>query len=168
MTKHRPPLSVHAALDRIAGTFPGGYADLAERLGRKEHTCRAWADPARREKISVEDAIRADLEFQAAGGIGAPLFETYSLQLEEASGSRFALQHSIGRLLPDLLRENSEAEVALVRAAQPDATEADRRYAGRETGEAIARMQQARLQLVATTVDEHHDEHHQTGPPAPG
>lgn len=168
MTKHRPPLSVHAALDRIAGTFPGGYADLANLLGRKEHTCRAWADPARREKVSVEDAIRADLEFQAAGGIGAPIFETYSLQLEQAGGDRFALQHSIGRLLPDLLRENSEAEVALVLAAQPGATDADRRFAKRETGEAIARMQQARLQLATATSDGQPADQHQTGPPAPG
>lgn len=167
MTKHRPPLSVHAALDRIAGHFVGGYADLGAVLGKEAHTCRAWGDPDKREKISVEDAIRLDLHYQAAGGIGAPLFETYALQLEQAGADRFATQIAIGRLLPDVMRENNDAEIAIVVAAQPGATEADRRAAAKETGEAIARMQQVRLQLAAAP-DAQPGDRHQTGPPDTG
>ena len=68
MTLHRPPLSIDAGLARIAGQLPDGWAGMAQAVERSESLVRAWGQPGRRERIPLEEAIRLDLAYRAAGG----------------------------------------------------------------------------------------------------
>ena len=129
MTKSRPPLSIDAALGRIAGQLRGGYDDMALECGRATRTVRHWSDPDAEESIPIECAIKLDLAFQAAGGTGAPIFETYALQLELAAADRFADSMELARRIPDIIRECGEANAALVEAADPSATASPRQTA---------------------------------------
>jgi hypothetical protein len=156
MTKHRPPLSFDAALARVVGQLPGGYDDAAARTGRSISLVRAWGDPDRREKISIDDALVLDLAFGECGGFGSPFFEAFAAQRDLAAAHRFALPQALGQLLPEVLKENSEAEIALTLASRPGVDDAHLRHTVNEADEAIAKWQQVRSAIV----------HHQTGPPA--
>lgn len=159
MTKHRPPLSLSEALGRIAGLVEGGYVEMAAIVGRARSTVYAWGDPDTDDDIPMGCARKLDLAYQMAGGVGAPILETYAAQLELEAGSQFAEQIALGRHLQDVLRETSEAELALLRASQPGAGEAERLEAAREVKDAVAVLGRS-LPLLAT------GEQHQTGPPA--
>lgn len=137
MTKLRPPLSINAALDRIAGQVDGGWATMADAIGKKERTVRNYSDPDTAEEISARDSIALDILFQKHGGIGAPIFETYSLQLEVDRAEVFATQAEIARRAQKSVKENSEAAQAQIACLAPGATEADFVRAIRETEEAI-------------------------------
>lgn len=143
MTKRRAPLSADAALARIAGLLPGSWAEMALIASRKERTVRNWGDPDTAESIPLDCAIALDIAFQAAGGEGAPLFETYALQLELACMDRFADRFTLGRHAALVIRETAEANAAIVLAAQPGATNADRRRAAREVEEALGVLKHA-------------------------
>jgi hypothetical protein len=156
VTKQRPPLDTSAAITRIAGHFPGGHAELGERIGKSASMIRAWGDPERRERVSFDDAIALDVLYMAEGGIGAPLYETYTAQLGIAAAGRFAEQIQLGQLLPKVIKENAEAEAALAVASQLGADTRHRGITLREVEEAIAQWQQVRVLLTR----------HQTDPPA--
>ena len=152
MTKRRPPLSIDAALARIAGHIPGGYAEMARVVERSEGMLRAYGDPDRRELLPMEDGIALDLAYRAAGGEGAPLFEAYAHKLDSAGVDFFADQIALGLEAVKLIRECSDAEAAMVIAAQPGATPRDRANATREIEEAMAVMARARLMLGSLPV----------------
>lgn len=147
MTKLRAPLSIDAALARIAGQLPQGWAGIGEATGRAERTARNWGDPDTPEAVPMDLAIRLDLAFQAAGGQGAPIFETYALQLELAAATRFADRFALAKLAAETVRECGEANSALITASQPEANTSDHINALREIEEAIAALNQARAQL---------------------
>lgn len=143
MTKRRVPLSLDAALARIAGQLPGGWVEMATHAQRQERTVRNWGDPDTAESIPMSCAIALDVAFQGSGGEGAPIFECYALQLELACINRFADAHALGRHTAAVIRECGEAGAALVAASQPDATDADRRAAAREIEEALGILKHA-------------------------
>lgn len=167
MTKRRPPLSVDAALARIAGQLERGWPEMAEVTSRSEAFVRAWGDPDRREKIPVEDAIMLDLAFRAAGGDGAPIFETYAHQLEAEGGAWFADQIALGRYAAEVIRECGEAGSAVVLSAQPGASAHQRREALREVEEAIGVLTRARLMLGLPSPFPNEAGHQSTAPPPP-
>lgn len=136
MTKDRAPLSVEAALVRIAGRFDNGFEDLAPIVGRIPRTVRNWSDPDTDEQVPIDCAIALDLAFIAAGGTGAPIFEAYALKLELAEGDKFGDRHQLLRTAQDVARETGEANAAIIGAAHPSATDADRARALREAIEA--------------------------------
>jgi len=138
MTKLRPPLSVNAALDRIAGQVEGGWAAMGESIGKKERTVRNYGDPDTPEEISARDAITLDILYQQHGGEGAPIFQTYALQLELDRVEAFATQAEIARRAMAAIKENSEAARAAIACTLPGATQADFVTAIREHEEAIA------------------------------
>ena len=148
MTKLRPPLSVGAALARIAGLLSGDYAEMAAILDRSPGLVRSWGDPDKRERIPMEDAIALDLAYRAAGGHGAPLFECYGAKLDAEGVSWFADEIALARHAATLIRECGDAEAAVVLAAQPGATMRDRQHALREIEEAIGVLASARLMLA--------------------
>jgi hypothetical protein len=148
MTKHRPPLSVDAALARIAGALQNGWTEMAARTDRSESLVRAWGDPDRRERIPIDDAIVLDLAFQEAGGVGAPIYEAYSVMLDEAGALRFADRIALSQLASKVIRDCGEASASLVTTALPSATANDRRDALREVEEAIVDLTRARHQLT--------------------
>lgn len=162
MTKLRAPASIDAALARIAGQLPDGWAAMAAVARRAPRTVRNWGDPDTPEQIPLDAAIALDLAYQAAGGIGAPLYETYTMQLELPASERFASRHQLARLAAEYIRESGEAGAALVNAAQPGADHLEFRAAEREVLEALTVLQRAIHQLASTATDTHPS----TGPPA--
>ena len=143
MTKVRPPLSIDAALARIAGHLPEGFPQMAKIARREVRTVRNWSDPDTPESIPVECAISLDLAYIAAGGNGAPIFEAYAQQLELAAATQFADQQLLLRHAQVVAKETGEANSAIIGAAQPSATEADKRRALAEVVEAIDSLKSA-------------------------
>lgn len=137
MTKQRPPLSIDAALARIAGQVPGSWDAMAEEVGLTARAVRNWGDPDTREQIRMDAAIKLDLLHMRSGGEGAPIFEVYALLVETAQVERFSSQAELARRLKDALKEGAEAHVALVDATLPGADAQDRNRAAREVEEAI-------------------------------
>ena len=111
MTKLRAPLTIDAALARIAGQIPGGWNAMAKALSDRKSASlvRAWGDPDRREKIPLADALELDLAYRDAGGDGAPLYETYGYLLDAAGTFRFASEIALGRLAEEDLPDASAA-----------------------------------------------------------
>lgn len=140
MTKLRTPLSIEQALQRIAGQLEAGVEAMAIVAHRQPGTIRAWMDPDRPEQVSLDAAIALDLAFQAEGGTGAPLFEAYATRLQLAEAARFADRHRLLDRAHAAIKEGGEAHAALVAAARPDATDADRRAAHREVAEAFEQL----------------------------
>lgn len=118
----------------------GGLEGMAQATNRSVSTINAWRDPERREKVPLDDAIALDLAYQAAGGVGAPLFETYAAQLELAASTRFSDRHHLLEATKELVREAGEAHAALIHASQPGATAGDDARALREATEAFDRF----------------------------
>lgn len=137
MTKFRPPLSIDAALSRIAGHLEKGFDEMARIAKREVRTVRNWGDPDTPESIPVECAIALDLAYLAAGGTGAPIFEAYAHQLENAFAAQFADQQQLLRHAQIVAKETGEANAAIIGATQPSATEEDRRVAQTEIAQAI-------------------------------
>lgn len=140
MTHRRAPLSVEQALQRIAGQLPGGIEAMAEIAQRQPGTVRNWMNPERDEQVSLEAAIELDLAYQAEGGTGAPLFEAYSTRLQLAEAARFADRHCLLDHAHGVAKEAGEAIAAIVAAARPGASEADRHAAHREAAEAFEKF----------------------------
>ncbi len=138
MTKTRAPLTYDNALTRIAGQI--GWAAMAEAVGQKERTVRDWSDPDVERGCPIEAAELLDLAYQAGGGEGAPMHETYSLRLEAAHRSRFADGLAIAQATCLMIREGAQANEAALLASMPGATMADRQKALREIEEAIAAL----------------------------
>lgn len=166
MTKHRAPLTIDAALARVAGQLPGGWADMATATERSESLVRAWGDPERREQIPICDAITLDLAYRAAGGDGAPLFETYAWQLDQAGVFRFSDEIALGRIAAEAIREGGEANAALVLAAQPGSTDRERREAAREVKQALAALNRSLPMLEGADLAKGPAQERETGPPA--
>ena len=158
MTKRRAPLSIDAALARIAGQLPGGYEAMGELVQRKDRTVRNWGDPDTPEQIPLDCAIVLDLADEEAGGEGYPLHEAYTAKLELAEAGRFVSRFDLLRRFTDLIKEGGEAHSALARLCLPDATEADRQAAVRELSENFEVIK-AVLPLISAP------EPHATGPP---
>jgi hypothetical protein len=156
--KPRPPLSIDAALARIAGHVPGGWSLMARHCDRVEGTVRAWGDPDRDEQVSVDCAIVLDLLYQEHGGQGAPIFEAYALKLELEELAKFADRFALLSLAADVIKEGGEAHSALVRACAPGAKASERNEALPEVREALEPLKQV-IPLLSTP------EAHATGPP---
>lgn len=140
MTKNRTPLSIEQALQRIAVQLPGGVEEMARVANRQPGTVRAWMDPDRPEQVALECAIELDLAYRAEGGEGSPLYEAYGTRLDLAAASRFAENYHLLDRLHSVIKEGGEAHAAIVAAARPGATPADRRTAFREAAEAYEEL----------------------------
>lgn len=147
VTKERAPISLDAALARIAGQLPGSWADMARRTGYAERTVRAWGDEDRDEQINLPAAIALDIAYQAAGGAGWPCYEAYGYMIGAAQRDRFVNAFDILQLASIVVRETGQAEAALIDAALPDATPGHRREAQRELIDAMEAMKRALLTL---------------------
>lgn len=148
MTKRRPPLSIDAALARIAGQLPGGWGEMASVVERCESHVRAWGDHDKRDQIPLPCAILLDIAYQRAGGEGRPLFETYALQVQVAHEAAFASEIELARRACVLIREGAQAQEAMVLATLPDATPQSREHAVREL-EDVVRVATGAIALLA-------------------
>lgn len=145
MTKERPPLTVENALFKVLGAI--GIERAAEITGRATDYLRSLSDPDTRYRLTVDDALLLDLEHMAQGHDGAPIYETYTLRLEQAHATRFTDNVELARRTAKAIRESAEAEEALVLASLPGATSADRAHARKEVEESI-RAKSATLPLL--------------------
>lgn len=121
--KARPPLSIDAALSRIAGQLPGAWAEMGAIVDRAEHTVRAWGDHHKPDVIPLPLAVALDVAFRKAGGIGAPLRDTYDAMLDAAMAEQFGDQIELAKATAHAIKEVGEAEHALILASLPDATD---------------------------------------------
>jgi hypothetical protein len=172
LTKRRPPLSIDAALARIAGQLENGWAEMGKVVNRSESMVRAWGDADRREnmRMPIDAAITLDLAYRGAGGDGAPIFEAYAHQLEAEGGAWFADQIALGRYAAEIIRECGEAGSAVVLSCQPGASVSQRREALREVEEAIGVLTRARMMLGTPSpfTDRAELAHPSTAPPPSG
>lgn len=143
MTKHRAPLSIDAALARIAGQLEDGWKTMAEITGRERRTVQNWGDPDTPESVPINFAIALDLAYLAAGGSGTPIFEAYAHKLEQAEAANFADRYDLLRRAQAVAKETGEANSAILGAAQPNASAADKRAALTEITEAIDALKDA-------------------------
>lgn len=157
MTKVRPPASFHDAITRIAGLigWDGCVEALTAGTSRKlvARTIRNWSDPDTEPCISIEDALRLDLAFKAAGGIGTPLFDAYALQLEREVERARQSQPCLIHIIAAAAKETGEAIHAMVLASSPHASPNDKARAGAEIVEAIEAMQKSLIALDVTPIE---------------
>lgn len=135
--KPRPPLSTAQALARIEGQLPGGIEEMARITTRSTSLVRAWGDQDRRENIPLDDAIALDLAYQAAGGDGFPLADSYLFRLELEAAVHFAEQYTLLEKTERFTKEVGDALAALLAACQPGAGHAERANAFKELVEAV-------------------------------
>ncbi len=135
MTKRRGPLSYDSALARIAGVI--GWPAMATATDRAERTVRNWGDPDAKESCPIECAELLDLAFQAAGGEGAPMFETYGRRLDVARSERFADERQLSIFTSTVAKEAGEAVAALITASLPGACDRDRSAAAQQVEELL-------------------------------
>lgn len=144
MTKHRSPLTFDAALARVAGQVPGGFAALAKGAPRSyaERTVRNWGDPDTPEAIPIDVALHFDMMFAEAGGDGSPFLESFVHQREQAELAYHSARIQLGKHAAEVIRECGEAGSALVTASQPGASPNDRARALKECTEAFEILRQ--------------------------
>lgn len=143
MTKIRPPMSIDAALARIAGQLPGAWADMARVAGRQEHTVRAWGDPDKADTLPLPCAVALDIAYRRAGGVGAPCRDAYDTLLQAAMAEHFADEVELAHATANAIREVGQAESALILAALPGATDDVIAAAEREAEEGLVALSTA-------------------------
>ena len=149
MTKPKDPMSIDAALAKIAGQVPGDWKALAKIAGREVSTIRSWGDEDRDGELPVKTAILFDLAYQQAGGEGRPIYDAYSRLLGVATAERYVDAFCIMRMMADAVKEVGDAKAALLRALLPDATSRDIDHAQAELIQAIDKMNGLLLTLEA-------------------
>lgn len=145
VTKVRPPLTLEMALKRIGGVL--SVEQMAAISRRSESQVRAWGDHDKPDSIPMDCAIALDVEYQKAGGVGAPIHDLYALRLDLARQSAFACQAAIAEATMTGVRETAEAIQAQIACTLPSADATDLDRAIRETEEAAASITKT-LQLL--------------------
>lgn len=146
MTKPRLPVTFDNALTAIAAQI--GWPAMAGTVGQAERTVRDWGDPDTGRDVPIRSAVALDIAFQKAGGVGAPMLDTYTLLVERAREEAFFCQIELHRRTIEVIREGSEAEVALLMATLPDADEQTRRAAAREVEQNISALKRTLPLLI--------------------
>jgi hypothetical protein len=154
VTKERGPDSLEEALGRIMTQVPGGYVTMGARVDRAPGYLRAYGDPDRDEQIPLPMAIELDLLFQEHAGIGAPIHEFYSRELEVAQVRRFASGIELAKTAIGVIKEAGDAGSAIVAASLPGATRSTKLAALKEAVELDNEVGQAIAQLKAELEEE--------------
>lgn len=137
MTAVKPPMTIEAALARIAGQLEGSWAEMAEICNRAPATVYAWGNANMGDSIPMDCAIKLDIAYMRAGGIGAPIKSVYDLKVDCANRMAFAEQAELASLTGKHIKESAEATIAQLLCHQPGATPGDLRTAIRETQESL-------------------------------
>ncbi|SEI69136.1 hypothetical protein SAMN05518849_101572 [Sphingobium sp. AP50] len=133
MTKLRAPLSIDAALARIAGQDGvGGWAGMAQATGYHERTVRGWGDPDRDEQPPLTACVTLGILYRQSGGVGDPLLQAHADMVGGSDAAAFADKHELRRESISFIRETGDASLALLEAAEPDAGEAENARASKE------------------------------------
>ena len=132
MTIPRPPLSLDAAIARVMAQL-GSWAEVARVTGYAHpRQCEKWgafdiaeAGDAEARDIPMRAAVKLDIAYQAAGGVGAPILEAYADLVKVAAQQAFGDKARLLAETMDFMAENNEAELALLEATRPSAGEAE-------------------------------------------
>lgn len=141
MTKLRDPGTIEDAANRVIGKVT--MAKAVEATGRSADYLRALTDQDKRYNLTVVDAVALDIAHIAAGGEGAPIYETYGVQMRAAHAERFSDGYRFAKLVTKVVKEFGEAGAALVAACLPGSDEDDDREAAKESQEALEALQEA-------------------------
>ncbi len=137
MTVTRDPMTVEEALDRVIGSLT--MRGAVEATGRQEHYLRALSHPRKREKLTVIDLLKLDIAHLHKDGT-TPIFDTVATILRSTQAEMFADEAQLAALSITMLRENSEAEIAVIEATRPDASPGAWDRAEKELSEALPMM----------------------------
>lgn len=154
MTRRRPPLSIDAAIARVMDQL-GGWQAVADVAGKTPRTCEKWGafdiadpeDPDARD-IPMRAAVKLDIAYQDAGGVGAPILEAYARLVDAAGIEAFGDKHELRRDSLDFLRETNEANIALLEAAEPGAGEAEIAIAQKQTLDVVQKGKSLLMKLA--------------------
>ena len=147
MTKRRDALTFENALSKVAGHI--GWPRTAEIVGQAERTVRNWSDPDTTASITLDAALKLDVEYHNAGGEGAPFLLCYATRIDTerlmGSPERQALIAGAARSA----KEAGEAIEAILKAAHAAASLADVAIGKREIEEAISALTNSLATLQA-------------------
>lgn len=140
MTLPRDPVSFAAALATIEKHLG---SDVVRQIARRaQRTIDDWRHPEAPRTPPIETALALDCAWRKAGGVGAPMLDTYRRLFEASAPIVIGVDDS---QLPDLtviaIKEGADAHAALLMAMQPQASERHRREAVREITEGIAALE---------------------------
>lgn len=132
MTIPRAPLSLDAAISRVMAQL-GSWKRVAEVTGYAHpRQCEKWGafDIAEEGDTDARDipmraAVKLDIAYQAAGGVGAPIMEAYADLVKVAAAEEFGCKQALMTATMDFMAENGEAELALLEATKPHAGAAE-------------------------------------------
>ena len=150
MTKAREPTTFEDAILRIVDRI--GWAAAADVVGKGERVVRNWSDPDMDRRPDIEECLKLDAAYQAAGGgHPPPLASVYLARLDRA-GAPPSCAEQIAAATSVAAKETGEAIAASVAAAQPGACAQVREIADKELGEAVAALQTLQTKISAPAV----------------
>jgi hypothetical protein len=86
MTKAREPTTFEDAILRIVDRI--GWAAAADVVGKGERVVRNWSDPDMDRQPTIDDALKLDIAYRAAGGgEPTPMLAVFMARLERASAA---------------------------------------------------------------------------------
>lgn len=135
MTKRRHAITFENALSKVAGHI--GWAKVAEICSQAERTVRNWSDPDTTSKISLDAALRLDVEYHKAGGDGAPFLLCYATSVDAARLAAAPGLEALVAAAAKAAKESGEAVAAALHAARANADRGDFAIAEREIEESL-------------------------------
>lgn len=117
MTKLRAPLSFSMAITRIAGLI--GWEEAARIVTRAERTVRLWSESDIGGTPTLAQALALDMAYRAAGGQGAPILESYALQVEVALTDALACQLALADAIASVATESADAIASSIAVTRP-------------------------------------------------
>lgn len=145
------PLFEEALLRLMGGLTAQRCAEL---IGRAEGYLHDASNPNRPQQLTVRDAITLDVAHIAYDGT-APLFAAIGAILSQARAQIYVDAVAITDATIDVIREDSEAHLALVMASRPNATAADLHIAKRELEQSSA-AQASTLATICSAIEHRH------------
>lgn len=150
MTKSREPTTFEDAILRIVDRI--GWAAAADVVGKGERVIRNWSDPDMDRRPDIDECLKLDAAYLAAGGGNPPpLASVYLARLQRAAAPPSDVA-AIAAATVIAAKETGEAIAASVAAAQPGACVKARVVADKELGEAIDALQTLQTRVAVTVV----------------
>ena len=134
MTKTRAPLTFPQAIIRVADVV--GFPMMAQLCGRADRSVRYWSEDDCETAPTLVQAKALDLAYQAAGGAGFPILESYALQLETDMAVVLADHAALAADIAAVAIENADAIAHSIAVTRPGASPTEVHRAIAETEEA--------------------------------
>ncbi|MBM7407085.1 MULTISPECIES: hypothetical protein [Sphingomonas] len=138
MTKVRPPLSIEDALRGLIKTI--GVDRARKATGRSKSYLEQLTNPDLRYRLTVDDAIKLDLEHASVSNGVMPILESYGVLVEAKRAERCEDAAELMRRIVDSVKEGGEAHAALIAASMPGASKTEKDKAIREWAEACTAL----------------------------